>query len=201
MWNLLIENIAKKGVQLNEEEQHLVLSRFRYKKFRKNQYILQAGDVARYDTFVLKGLLRTYKVDERGQENIIYFSPEDWWAGDLYSFHKNVPSSYNIDCLEETEVLQITRQSIELLCEQVPKMNIFYQRRYRSSIIAHENRTASVLTKTTLERYQEFIRKHTTGATHSQSSNCFLFRSNSSKHQQATPAICGPTLRIFIDLC
>lgn len=160
MSNFLLQNIQNKGIRLTGAERDIVLAQFRHRKYRKNQYILQQGDVARCESFIVKGLTRTYLVDEKGQEHVLYFGPEDYWVGDLYSHFSEKPANYNIDCLEETEVLQITKQSIELLCEQVPKMNIFYRRLYRGSIIAHENRTASTLTKTTLERYQEFIQKH-----------------------------------------
>ena len=160
MWDLLLQNIAKKGVQLTEAESEIVTAQFRYRKYRKNQYILQQGDVARCESFILQGLTRTYLVDDKGQEHVLYFGQEDYWVGDLYSHFSEKPAHYNIDCLEETEVLQITKQSIEVLCLQVPKMNAFYRYLYRGSIIAHENRTVSVMTKTTMERYQEFIQKH-----------------------------------------
>jgi CRP-like cAMP-binding protein len=160
MWDLLLQNITKKGVQLTEAEAEMIKAQFRYRKYRKNQYILQQGDVARCESFILRGLTRTYLVDDKGQEHVLYFGPEDYWVGDLYSHFSEKPAHYNIDCLEETEVLQITKQSIEVLCLQVPKMNTFYRYLYRGSIIAHENRTVSVMTKTTMERYQEFIHKH-----------------------------------------
>ncbi len=160
MWDLLWQNIAKKNIFLNEEEQSFLQTLFRHKKYRKNQYILQQGDIARYESFIIKGLTRTYFVDDKGQEHIIYFSPEDYWVGDLYSHYSDKPSCFNIDCIEETEVLQITKQDIERLCLEVPKMNIFYRHLYRSCIIAHENRTTSVLSKSTMERYMEFIEKY-----------------------------------------
>jgi CRP-like cAMP-binding protein len=160
MWELLLQNFAKKGVLLTESETDIVTSQFRYRKYRKNQYILQQGDVARCESYILKGLTRTYLVDDKGQEHVMYFGPEDYWVGDLRSHFFEKPANYNIDCLEETEVLQITKQSIEELCLQVPRMNTFYRHLYRGSIIAHEYRTASILTKSTLERYQEFIQKH-----------------------------------------
>ena len=99
MWELFLQNIAKKGVSLSNEEIEVIQSLFSHKKLRKNQYILQQGDVARYETFVVSGLTRTYEVDNNGLEHVLFFGPEDWWVGDLYSFLSGKPSLCNVDCL------------------------------------------------------------------------------------------------------
>jgi CRP-like cAMP-binding protein len=152
----LIDNIAKKGVQLDPAEIEILEGAFKYRKFRKNQYILQQGDIARYETYIISGLTRTYFVDDSGQEHVLSFNPEDHWIGDLCSLYTATPTVYNIDCLEETEVFQITQQDLEKLFIEVPKMNIFYRILYRNSIIAYNKRVGSALSKTALERYYEF---------------------------------------------
>src|SRR5688572_13848730 len=117
MWELLFENIRKKNVNLNESEKEVIRKLFVHKKYRKHQYIVQEGEVVTHDHFIIKGLARTYRVDEKGQEHILRFTPEDWWAGDLGSFFSGVPTQYNIDCLEETEVLRISNTDLETLFE------------------------------------------------------------------------------------
>ena len=160
MWELLLENFAKKGVQLDENELAIIQSVFHYRKYRKNQYILQQGDVARYESFIIKGLARKYDVDDKGQEHVLLFLAEEWWAGDLYSFYTGQPTYYNIDCLEETEVLQITRQDLEYLYNRVPKMNIYFRILFQNSIIAYNKRIASALSKSALDRYCEFVERY-----------------------------------------
>ena len=41
------------------------------KKLRKKQYLTQEGDVVKNHSFVTKGCLRTYKVDEKGVEHVL----------------------------------------------------------------------------------------------------------------------------------
>jgi len=156
MIKTLIDNIAGKGVLLNTTEIRFLQSVFRYRKFRKNQYVLQQGDMSRYETYMISGLTRTYEVDDNGQEHVISFNPEDHWIGDLSSFYTGTPTYFNIDCLEETEVFQITHPDLEKLFIEVPKMNSFYRILYRNSIIAYNKRVGSALSKTALERYYEF---------------------------------------------
>jgi CRP-like cAMP-binding protein len=160
MWDLLLQNISKKNVQLTADEVDVLKSLFTLKKFRKHQYILQEGEVSTHDNFIIKGLARTYTVDDKGQEHILRFTPEDWWAGDIGSFLSKQPTVYNVDCLEDTEVLRITFDDLELLFEKVPKMNKYYRVLYQKSIVSYNTRLASALSKTAFERYQEFIQRY-----------------------------------------
>ncbi len=159
MGELLIKNLSK-HITLTEEESEIILSFFVTKKFRKHQYILQEGEITRYESFVTQGLTRTYEVDEKGQEHVVQFGLEDWWVGDLYSFLTETPSKYNIDCLEDTTVLQITKPNLELLYHKVPKLERHFRIMVQHAYIASVRRISSTLMKTAAERYEEFIQKY-----------------------------------------
>lgn len=156
MWDILYQNINKLGVVLDGDEKAILQLLFKHRKFRKGQYIVQQGDVVKYETFIISGVTRTYTVDEKGQEHIISFGVEGWWTGDLYSFNTQNPTAFNIDCIAETEVLQITKTALDELCLKVPKMNIYYRDLYRNSVVAFNKRMQSTLEKSALERYEEF---------------------------------------------
>ncbi|HVG16207.1 MAG TPA: Crp/Fnr family transcriptional regulator [Chitinophagaceae bacterium] len=146
-------------VTLSPEEETIVGSFFRSKMFRKRQYILQEGQKARYKTFIVKGITRTYEVDETGQEHIFQFGLENWWVGDLYSFLTDTDSNYNIDCLEDTEVLQITRPDLEIAFERVPKMERYFRINVENTFVATTKRVSSTLAKSAMERYDEFLKR------------------------------------------
>jgi CRP-like cAMP-binding protein len=160
MWELLIHHLAKRNIILSSEELETLQSLFTHRRFRKNQYILQQGDIARSETFVIKGLTRTYEVDDKGQEHVLFFGPEDWWIGDLYSFLSGTPSKYNVDCLENTEVLQISKSNLDVLYEKVPKMNQYFRILFQNAFISAAERLGGALSKSALERYQEFRAKY-----------------------------------------
>lgn len=160
MYELLFKNFERNALFLNGDEQDFLKSLFKHRSYRKNQYILQQGDVCKYETFVISGMLRTYLVDEKGQEHTMMFSPEDWWAGELSSFTAETPSIYNIQCLEKTEILQISKENMDLLFERLPKMNMYFRILYRNSIIAYNRRVAASLCNTALERYLDFMTKY-----------------------------------------
>lgn len=156
MSDLLIKNLTR-YVTLSDEEIHVVSSLFTHRKYRRRQYIMQQADIVRYETFILRGLTRTYDVDDKGQEHVIQFGLEDWWVGDLYSFLTGTPTNYNIDCIEDTEVMQITKPNLELLYERVPKLERHFRIMVQNAFIASTKRITSSLTKSATERYDEFI--------------------------------------------
>lgn len=159
MWDLLLRNISAKQIHLDDKEVVIVKSAFSPKSYRRHQYILQEGDIAGYDNFIVRGLARIYTVDEKGHEHILRFSPEDWWTGDLASFLSGKPTRYNVDCLEDTDVLRITPGDLEKLCEAVPKMNKYFRILYQRSIASFNERVSSSLTRSAGERYEEFIKR------------------------------------------
>lgn len=159
MWDTLLNNLNK-HVTITKEEASVIETLFTYRKFRKRQYIIQEGDISRQENFILQGITRTYEIDDKGQEHILQFGPEGWWVGDLYSFLSETPTRYNIDCIEDCEVLQISKPNLELLYQQVPKMERHFRILIQNAFIASTNRVASSLTKSALERYDEFIQKY-----------------------------------------
>lgn len=160
MWDLLIQNLAKRRIHLDAGEMEILQSLFTYRKFRRSQYILQEGNIPAYTNFVIKGLTRVYEVDNNGQEHVLFFGPEDWWVGDLYSFLTGNAAAYNVDCLEDTEVLQISKHHLDLLYEKIPKMNQYFRILFQNAYISATQRVSSSLSKSALERYQEFSGKY-----------------------------------------
>ncbi|RYY71371.1 MAG: Crp/Fnr family transcriptional regulator [Chitinophagaceae bacterium] len=147
-------------VPLSEIEKNSIRSYSVVKKFRKHQYLLQEGNISYTENFVVKGCLRSYEVNEKGQEHVIQFSVEDWWAGDLLSFLTEQPSSYNIDCLEDTEVIQFTKTGLDRLYDEVPMVERYFRLLLQNAYIAASDRLLSTLSKSAVEKYDDFIKKY-----------------------------------------
>src|SRR5688500_1107198 len=113
------------AIPLTEEEQDVIKTYLTPKKLRKKQYLLQEEDVCKYIAFVEKGVLRAYTVSEKGSEHIVQFAPEGWVISDLYSFLTGEPATYNIDALENAELLLISKASHEELLQKMPKYETY----------------------------------------------------------------------------
>jgi CRP-like cAMP-binding protein len=156
MSDLLFQKFDEK-IELTEEEKQLSRSFFISKKLRKKQYLLQEGDVNKYVAFVEKGLLRTFNVNDKGHEHIIQFAFEGWWTGDQLSFLTGEPSEYNIEAMEDCELLLLTKQAEDEMLEKIPKLERYFRILLQNSLIATQKRLASSLSQSAEERYNEFI--------------------------------------------
>lgn len=154
MYDCYFQNFNSK-ILLTEEEQELIKNYLTLKKLRKKQYLLQEGDVCKCVAFVEKGALRLYKVNEDGSEHIVQFALEDQFLTDLYSFFTNEPSIYNIDAIEETELVLITRSASDELRKRSPKYQEFIFQATSEAYIQLERRMTSVISLTLEERYKE----------------------------------------------
>jgi CRP-like cAMP-binding protein len=156
MFELLLQSIEEK-ISISKEEFDFCKTLFIPKKLRKKQYLLQEGDVCRYTAFVEKGMLRTFTVDEKGNEPILQFSMEGWWIADLYSFLTEEPSMYNIEALEECELLLITKENWEVLLAKVPAFERYFRLLIQNNLIATQRRLMSSLSESAEEKYTKLI--------------------------------------------
>src|SRR5437764_8581722 len=81
------------------------------KRLKKKQILLRQGSVCRFHTFVCSGFLRSYRIDEKGNEHIFSFSPANYWVSDRVSLVTGTPSNEFIDALEDSEIIQISADS------------------------------------------------------------------------------------------
>lgn len=156
MYNQLQKYISSK-VSITDEEFELVKKVFTPKKLRKRQYLLQEGQICRYVAFVVKGILRQYLVDDKGNEHITQFAIEDWWISDRESLAKQTPSNYNIDALEDSELMLVTKEGMSELEQKLPAfkdmMSLIKERR----TFAGQKRVVSALSYSAEQKYQDFI--------------------------------------------
>jgi CRP-like cAMP-binding protein len=156
MFELLFQKFDEK-IQLTDEEKEICRSFFTPKKLRKRQYLLQEGDPCKYVAFTEKGMLRLYTIDEKGSEHVMQFAFEGWWIGDQFSFLTGEPSVYNIDALEDCELLLLSKKAEEEMMEKVPKMERYFRILLQNNLIATQRRLISSLSRTAEEKYNELI--------------------------------------------
>lgn len=153
----LLRQQIEKIVKLTDEEFQSALSYFSFRQYRKHQYVLQAGDAAPYDHFVVKGLLKSFYTDSNGKTHILQFAMEDWWITDPNAFHNRTIAVLNIDCIENTQVYYISLDDREKLCAELQKMEYFFLKKTSAGYAALQRRILSLLSQSADERYQQFI--------------------------------------------
>jgi len=151
----LLTYIAK-YVNLTNAEEDFLTSRLTSRKYLKGQYILNQGDISKMQCFIISGCTKMFYLDDNGQEHIIMFSIEDWWTSDLGSFISQTPSDFNVQCLENTEIIEFSYDNIEEIFLEIPKLERFFRKVIEKAFVASQKRIIRNFSLTAKERYVIF---------------------------------------------
>jgi CRP-like cAMP-binding protein len=157
MFELLYKKISA-VTSITEEEFNYCKTLFLPKKLRKRQYFLQEGDICKYQAFVEKGILRSYTIDERGNEHILQFGSDGWWIADLSSYLTDEPSFLNIDAIAEAELLLINKPSWELAMQKIPPLEHYFRIIIQNHLVATQRRLLQSLAESAEEKYIRFTK-------------------------------------------
>lgn len=158
MYQTLLQYIIDySSMKVSDQEFEMIQSAFKPKKLRKRQYLLQEGDVCKYLSFICKGAMRQYSVDNKGVEHIVRFGIERWWMADYESFTTKIPCSYDIDAIEDTELLQISSEHLDELKAKVPAIDAMIEKMNQRSYVSHQKRIRSSISQTAEDRFSELM--------------------------------------------
>ncbi|WP_196894874.1 Crp/Fnr family transcriptional regulator [Aureivirga marina] len=143
-------------ISLKENEISLVKNHFKIKELKKKEILIFPGDVSNHMQFIYKGCLRNYYMDQEAKEHILQFGIENWWVNDLYSYLTKTPSKQFVQAIEKSIILQIHRDSLNELFDQIPAIERFFRLKFEKAYVSLQDRTINTLSKTAEERYLEF---------------------------------------------
>lgn len=149
-------NYISNYVSLTKEEEEFLASKVSYRKYLKGQYILQQGDVCKHQCFVISGCTKMFHVDDSGQEHIVMFSIENWWTSDMGSFITQIPADYNIQCIDNTELIMFSFDVMEDLYAEIPKLERFFRQIIEKALVASQKRIVRSFSLSAKDRYLYF---------------------------------------------
>jgi CRP-like cAMP-binding protein len=153
--NPLFDYIAQ-FTPLTTEEQSILESKVKIREFLKGQFVVQNGDVCKYESFVLSGSLKTFYIDNDGQEHIVMFAVENWWTADLGSFISQTPADFNVQCLENSVLAQIRFEDLQQLYLDIPKLERFFRIIIEKAFVSSQKRVINNFSLPAKERYLKF---------------------------------------------
>lgn len=156
----IFKNNISQHITLSEDESVQFYSLFQKKIIKKRQFLLREGEICKFEGFVIKGLFKTYHIDSDGIEQILNFATEDWWITDIDSFTNELPSQLNIEALEDSEVLIISKKDKEFAYKNLPKIEKLFRVMTQKTHVALQRRMIDNLSKTADKRYTDFIEKY-----------------------------------------
>jgi CRP-like cAMP-binding protein len=155
----VLRNIAK-HVQLSDAECDHFVSLLMTRNVRRREYLLSQGEVCHAIYYIHRGVFRAFYRDGEGHESMIMFGIDDWWITDMYSFTSGEPAMLYIEAVEDSEVLVLSKQSLDGLFVNVPGFERFFRIIMQNSYVREQLRTVQNLSLSAAERYAWFVKKY-----------------------------------------
>lgn len=141
-----------------------------YEKHPKHHILHEAGNICNHFYIITSGIARVFYFKE-DKDITVHFSAEQESITTIDSFIQRKKSKYNIEALEDLEVLRISHTDLENLFESNPKFERFGRLFLQQIYINLVERIDDLQLHTAQERYQILLNKKP-----------YLFQRVASKH-------------------
>lgn len=129
-------------------------------EFKPKQFYLEANTVQKAIGFVFSGLVRSYYVDENGNEKTVNFISENKYATHYTSFVKQAPSKYHFQCIEPTIMVNLPYEHIQEGYKKFPNVERYGRLIAEAILHMQQKRIESFLFENAETRYLNFIKEN-----------------------------------------
>jgi CRP-like cAMP-binding protein len=150
----------RKWSVLSDEDEVIINSAFEAVSIKRKKDLLVSSQVCDYLYFIISGCLRSFYIDSKGVEHIYQIRMENSWISDLDSFFSQNPSKYNIEAIEDSQLLRISHDRFEKLMTEIPGLERYFRVLFQKAYINALHRLNSTMWDTAMERYNEMLKEN-----------------------------------------
>lgn len=155
-----LRNFLYKHIDVNESEAEIFIQKFTSKSLRKKQILVQPGFNVSKRYYVKEGALRSFIINESGQEITIALAVKDWWITDYNSYIFQQPATLFVEAITKSLVLELAFDDEESLKSSNTKFESFFRIIAEKGLAAQQRRTIALHTETAVQRYHTFAKKY-----------------------------------------
>jgi len=154
---LLKAHVAKLATLTDEQFDHF-FSHFKSRGFQKGQAIITEGDTVDCEYFVISGCLKSFFINDDLKMFVLQFAMPTWWASDYNALYNHTKATINVDCITDAEVLCLTNNDREKLCNELHQVGHFFRWRTNRGYVASQKRLLSFVNNNIKYRYEELLK-------------------------------------------
>jgi len=154
------EVFAKNGFIPDEKSAALLKDIFTVKQVPKDHFFIREGESSTEIAMVVKGLFRSYYIDEEGNDFTKYFYPEGAMLFSYRAYIDHAQSAYSIQSLEESEIISARISDFERAVESSAGLRIFYKNFMDKILIIKEEHAVSFKLLDSTDRYRQFLSQY-----------------------------------------
>ncbi|MFN4248858.1 MAG: Crp/Fnr family transcriptional regulator [Flavipsychrobacter sp.] len=129
---------------------------FRPMQVSKETKLVKEGQYADKTYYIVKGCVRAYYVKD-GKEITDWFAFENEFVCSIHSFFNNVPSPHYIEVLEDSLLLEISRDSAQQLSEAFHNFETLQKQVVVHTLLKLQYRVEGLLFESAHNRYQNLL--------------------------------------------
>ncbi len=157
--SIYLESYKQICNQITDEELAYISKGLTVSEFKAKQYYLKAGQIQTAIGYVITGLMRSYYIDEKGNEITISFIKEKEYATDYGAFVRQKPSKYYFQCLEPSIVVNLPYSEMQDGYNEYKNIERYGRLVTEEVLVQQQTRLESFLFENAEERYLNFIKR------------------------------------------
>lgn len=155
----ILANLSK-HISLTPTEVDFFLTKLKSKTLKSGDTLLEAGQACDTFNYVVNGALRAFFLGESSKEVTIMFAIADWWITDMPCFVNRKPAMISISAIEDTTILQLRFEDLELLYLKIPKFERAMRIMMQNAYVREQLRVLQTFSQPAEERYLNFLQKY-----------------------------------------
>lgn len=151
-------NFLKNPVlSLDEKSTAILREIFKPKLIGKDGFFVQNGEQSTEMGLILKGVFRSFYIDQNGNDVTKYFHVQDEILFSYYAHLSQTKARYSIQALEDSEILVTKISEFEKVVEGNYPLLLFYKKMVDAMLVKKEKHASSFTLLSSSQRYQQFL--------------------------------------------
>ncbi len=130
-----------------------------YQRLGNKEIIIKGGQNTPMVIFILKGMIRGYFTNAKGEEKNIFLRPEHTISGAPECLFHNQPTKYTFESILETEILFFDKNEIQKLATQFPAFNQIYIEGLQENVQTLISRVEALIDLSPAQRYEALLQR------------------------------------------
>jgi len=151
-----IADFIKSKIAIEKADLEIILSHFKTRQVKKNQLILKRGQIAYQYFYINSGALRFFfgEFEEQLTAWIVF---QDEFFTEISSLNPQKPTRFNIEAIEDTELIYIDMSAMEKLYKKFPAWQEFGRITWEAMAVRMIDQIINFQTLSAEERYLSLI--------------------------------------------
>lgn len=145
---------------LTKEELNFIADRTTISEMKNKAFYLKKDQVQNEMSFLCQGLMRSFYIDDKGNEITIQFIKENEYIADYSAFITQKPTKFHIQCIEPCIFVSTSFLTIQDAYLKYKNFENYGRKIAEAILVNKQNRIESFLFQNAESRYLNFIKQN-----------------------------------------